>query len=625
MKKLPLLLSLSLLALATASAKVEKINVQGSKGQLSAILVSPDNLTEGQRCPMTILCHGFGGNKDEHQGMMKAIADSLLVEGIGSVRFDFNGHGESQGKFSEMTVVNEIEDAKCIYEYVSALPYCGKVSILGHSQGGVVSSMVAGELGAEKIDRVVLLAPAATLREDALRGSTFGKQYDPINPPAEIELWPGAGLGGEYVRTARTLPIYDTACQYTGPVCLIHGTDDRIAPYSFSEQYHRSYAQSELHLIDLDDHGFSHHFQQMKETAVHFLSKADAAIGERSVLNVRSSRYPRILGDNRVVFGLNAPTAGRVQADIDGRQYDMKRDAKGFWTATSEPLTQGFHYYFLLVDGVRVADPGAETFYGCSTMASGIDIPYPDAGEDGLYPQRFAMQDVPHGAIVQKRYYSQTSGEWRRMMVYTPAGYECGKQKYPVLYLMHGGGEDERGWGVQGRTDIILDNLIAAGKATPCIIAMLDGNTRDFESELLNDCKPFIEQNFRVKTGAANTAIAGLSMGGIQTLNTMVYHPELFGYIGVFSSGWWANAAPGRPSMAEPYYAEMEKNPARYQFRKLYISMGGQEDIAYGNCQQMMKRFDQMGLKYDYEEYPGGHTWPVWRESIYRFAQMMFR
>lgn len=623
--KLPLLLSLSLLCIGTASAKTEKLNVQGSKGNLSAILVTPDNLKEGQKCPMAILCHGFGGNKDEQQGMFKAIADSLLVEGIGSIRFDFNGHGESEGKFSEMTVPNEVEDAKCIYNYITSLPYCGKVSIAGHSQGGVVASMVAGQLGTSKIDRVVLLAPAATLREDALRGSTFGKNYDPINPPAEIELFPGVALGGEYVRTARTLPIYETACQFTGPVCLIHGTDDRVAPYSFSVAYDREYQQSELHLIDLDDHGFSKNFQQMKEVAVHFLSKSEAAIGERSKLNTRSGKYPRILDDNRVVFQINAPTAGRVQADISGKKYDMTRDDAGNWTCISDPQSEGFHYYFLLVDGVRVADPGAETFYGCSTMASGIDIPYPDAGADGVYPDRFALKDIAHGSVTMKRYFSTTANAWRRMYVYTPAGYEKGSQKYPVLYLMHGGGEDERGWSTQGLTDIIMDNLIAEGKATPCIIAMLDGNTSDFESELLNDCKPFVEKNFRVKTGKQNTAIAGLSMGGIQTLNTMVAHPDLFGYIGVFSSGWWANTRPGMPDMTAPYYEQMQKNIANYQFRDLYITMGGPEDIAYNNCQIMMKKFDEIGIKYEYFETPGGHNWPVWRESIYRFGQRMFK
>lgn len=614
------LLAMSL-ACGTASAKTEKLTVEGSKGKLSTILVTPDHLQEGQKCPMVIMCHGFGGNKDENGGMMYAIADSLLHEGIASIRFDFNGHGESEGKFSEMTVPNEVQDARCIYRYVKALPYCGPISVIGHSQGGVVASMLAGELGNDSIDRVVLLAPAATLREDALRGSTFGKQYDPINPPAEIELFGPVKLGGEYVKVARTLPIYETARQFTGPVCLIHGTDDRVAPYTFSERYHSEYQQSELHLIDLDDHGFSKNFQQMKEVAVHFLAKPESAIGERSSMNVRSSQYPRILSDNRVVFGLMAPTAGRVQADISGKKYDMKRDDKGFWTCVSDPQSEGFHYYFLLVDGVRVADPGSETYYGCSTMASGLDIPYPDGGE------RFALKDVPHGAVTIQRYYSTTAQAWRRMYVYTPASYNKGNQKYPVLYLMHGGGEDERGWSTQGLTDIIMDNLIAEGKATPCVIAMLDGNTPDFEKELLVDCKPFVEKNYRIKTGAKNTALAGLSMGGIQTLNTMVYHPELFGYIGVFSSGWWASDMRGFPNMqTSQYYEEMARDPERYnRFGALYLTMGGPEDIAYGNCQVMMKRFDEMGINYEYFETPGGHNWPVWRESIFRFAQKLFK
>ncbi len=605
-----------------ASAETKKIKIQGSKGELSTIVQTP-SVAEGQRCPMVILCHGFGAGKDEHQGMMKSIADSLEVEGVASIRFDFNGHGESDGKFSEMTVLNEIEDALCIYKYASSLPYVSKISIAGHSQGGVVASMVAGQLGAEKIERVVLLAPAAILREDALRGNTMGKQYDPVNPPAEIQLWGNIALGGDYVRTARDLPIFETACKYTGPACIVHGTDDRVAPYSLGICYDREYPNSELHLLDLDDHGFSKHFPEMKKIVVNFLTKKDAAIGERSSVAIRSSKYPRILEDNRVVFHLNAPTAHDVKIDIDSKKYTMTRDEQGNWTCISDRLSEGFHYYFMLIDGVRVTDPNAETFYGCSAIASGIDIPYPDGGE------RFALkQDVAHGAISQRRYYSTTSKEWRRMFVYTPAGYEKGNQKYPVLYLMHGGGEDERGWATQGLTDIILDNLIAEGKATPCIIAMLDGNTNDFESELLNDCKPFVEKTFRVKTGAANTAIAGLSMGGIQTLNTMVAHPELFSYIGVFSSGWWANdmRGNGMNKQTQQIYDNMAKDPSRYKkFKQLFITMGGKEDIAYNNCQIMMKKFDEMGIKYTYFETPGGHTWPVWRESIFKFSQIMFK
>ena len=610
------------LTATSVSAKTENLNIQGPKGKLAAILQTPDNLQQGQKCPIVILCHGFNGTKDNEGGIMFEIAKSLETQGVASIRFDFNGHGQSEGKFSEMTVQNEIEDAKAVFDYVSALPYVRSVSILGHSQGGVIASMTAGELGAQKIERVALLAPAVCLREDAIRGNTFGKSYDPINPPAEIEIFPGRAIGGDFVRQAHDLQIYETACQYTGPVCLIHGTDDRIAAYSYSQTFNREYLQSELHLIENDDHGFSKNFGQMVDIVTRFMSKPDAAIGERAKTNIRGSKYPRILEDNRVVFQINAPTASRVQVDISGKKYDMKRDENGNWMCISDPQSEGFHYYFLLIDGVRVDDPGSETFYGCSTMASGIDIPYPDGGE------RFAMKDVPHGQISQKRYYSTTAKEWRRMFVYTPAEYEKGNQKYPVLYLMHGGGEDERGWSTQGLTDIILDNLIAEGKAKPMIIAMLDGNTPDFESELLNDCKPLVEKSYRVKTGAANTALAGLSMGGIQTLNTMVAHPELFAYIGVFSSGWWASSRPGMPNMqTEQYYETMAKDPARYNkaFRQLYLTMGGQEDIAYNNCQIMMKRFDEMGIKYSYFETPGGHNWPVWRESIFRFAQTLWK
>lgn len=266
---------LALLLLTTTfsiSAKVEKLMIQGSHGKLSAIVQTPD-LKPDQKCQLVILCHGFGGTKDENGGMMKAFADNLESLGYATIRFDFNGHGESEGRFQDMTVLNEIEDLKCVYDYASKLDFVEEISLVGHSQGGVVVSMTAGELGADKVRRVVLLAPAAVLRDDAIRGNTMGKVYDPVNPPAEIPIWGNVILGGEYVRIARDLKIYDVACQYTGPVCLIHGTDDRIAPYSYSERYHREYKNSEYLLIDLDDHGFSKHFTMMLNLAVEFLTR----------------------------------------------------------------------------------------------------------------------------------------------------------------------------------------------------------------------------------------------------------------------------------------------------------------------------------------------------------------
>lgn len=335
---------------------------------------------------------------------------------------------------------------------------------------------------------------------------------------------------------------------------------------------------------------------------------------------VRGREYPRITNGNRVEFKIHAPEAKKVQVDL-GQLYDCQKDADGDWTCVTEPQTVGFHYYFIVVDGARVADPTSLVYYGCSQFSSGIEIPY-EAGDN-----RFYVQDVAHGLVSQLRFYSTTSGEWRRLFVYTPAGYATSGKDYPVLYIMHGGGEDETGWANQGRTDIIMDNLIAAGEANPMIVAMPDGNTSDFESELLNDIIPAVEKNFRVIADADHRALSGLSMGGIQTLNTVVDHPEEFRYVGVFSSGWFADADPSSANSAEPYYARLSERPDYYnsQFKVFYLTMGGEEDIAWNNCRVMKEKFDGIGIKYDYFETPGGHTWPVWRESLYRFAPQLFK
>ncbi|WP_373804453.1 alpha/beta hydrolase-fold protein [Bacteroides heparinolyticus] len=343
--------------------------------------------------------------------------------------------------------------------------------------------------------------------------------------------------------------------------------------------------------------------------------------GKRGELNVRNAMYPRLLPDNRMEFKVKAPDAKKVQIDL-GRKYDLVRNAEGEWSGTTDPLAPGFHYYFLIIDGVAVAAPASESFYGCSMMTSGVEIPYPDGDT------RFYMANVPHGDIRMKRYFSTTANDWRRMFVYCPPGYDMNQQTYPVLYLQHGGGEDERGWSAQGRTDIIMDNLIAKGEAVPMIIVMTDGNTADFERELLNDCIPFVEKNFHVKTDRESRALAGLSMGGIQTLNTGLPHLELFAYLGVFSSGWWASPTPfGNAHDTEKYYTMLKEKKDEYNARlkQFWLSMGGKEDIAYNNCQIMMKRFDEIGIKYSYFETPGGHTWPVWRESLYQFAPLLFK
>ena len=191
-------------------------------------------------------------------------------------------------------------------------------------------------------------------------------------------------------------------------------------------------------------------------------------LGTPASTNVRNAKYPQILPDNRVVFKVKAPDAQKVQIDL-GKKYDMVKDTSGFWNVTTEVISRGFHYYSLIIDGVAIADPASETFYGMGRQASGIEIPYKDGGF-------YELKDVPHGDIRIKKYFSKASNSWREMYLYTPPGYDKSTDKYPVLYLLHGGGEDQRGWATQGKTDLILDNLIAENKAKPMIIAMLDGN-----------------------------------------------------------------------------------------------------------------------------------------------------
>ena len=352
-------------------------------------------------------------------------------------------------------------------------------------------------------------------------------------------------------------------------------------------------------------------------------------LGTPAPSNTRSAKYPQILPDSRVVFRVKAPDAQKVQIDL-GKKYELVKDTGGYWFATTDSISEGFHYYSLLIDGVAVADPASETFYGMGRMASGIEIPFQG---DGYY----SLKDVPHGDIRIKKYYSPVTGSWRQFYIYTPPGYdENGSEKYPVLYILHGGGEDERGWATQGKTDLIIDNLIAENKAKPMLVVMPDGNMgtgglagfnenvlRSFENELKQSLIPFVEKNYRAETDAKNRALAGLSMGGLQTLYAGIKNTNMFAYLGVFSSGWFGN----RPELANPQYEFMKANATTINsnLKSLWVAMGGKEDIAYNNCKIMLSKFDEMNIKYQYSEYPGGHTWPVWRNNLYKFAQLLFK
>lgn len=353
--------------------------------------------------------------------------------------------------------------------------------------------------------------------------------------------------------------------------------------------------------------------------------------GTPAATNIRNAAYPQVLPDSRVLFSTKAADAKKVQVDL-GKKYDMVKDTAGVWTVTTDSITEGFHYYSLIIDGVAVADPASQAFYGMGRMASGIEIPF--AG--GAY---YALRDVPHGDIRMRRYFSKVTNAWRQLYVYAPPGYDTNSSdKYPVLYILHGGGEDQTGWATQGKADLILDNLIAAGKAKPMLVVMPDANIgaggftaggienslKLFEREMKESILPYIEKNYRCFNDAANRAMAGLSLGGIHTLYTGINNTDVFAYLGVFSSGW---IVPMMNTISETQYAFMKSSTEKLNnnLKAFWISQGGKEDIAWKNGQVMNAKLDELNIKHSYSEYPGGHTWPVWRNNLYNFAQVLFK
>ena len=214
-------------------AKGEKVSIDGDHGKLAAIIQKPE-LKAGEKCPMVVFCHGFGGTKD--------------------------------GPLFEL-----IWDAKKVVEYVRDLRYVSDLAIVGHSQGGVVAAMTAGELGTDAFRAVALMAPAAVLRDDAIRGSTFGKQYDPLDPPEFVQLWGPQQLGGNYIRTAFSLPIYETAAKYQGSALIIHGNADRVVPYTYGERFHQIWPKSEFVLQEYFDHGFSQNIYRSTDIVAQYL------------------------------------------------------------------------------------------------------------------------------------------------------------------------------------------------------------------------------------------------------------------------------------------------------------------------------------------------------------------
>ena len=348
---------------------------------------------------------------------------------------------------------------------------------------------------------------------------------------------------------------------------------------------------------------------------------------------VPGNEFPKIDSERRGYFRINAPEAHRVQVDICGKKYDMRRDENGLWCAVTDPLVVGFHYYFILVDGVAVVDPATDTFFGCNRLAGGIEVP---EGPEGDYYR--PQQGVPHGQVRSIYYYAQSTGEWRHAMVYTPALYEqkkMQKKRFPVLYLQHGMGEDETGWSKQGHMQHIMDNAIAAGEAEPMIVVMESGDIKapfrggdnragfseygaSFYKVMIDDLIPYIDANFRTLADREHRAMAGLSWGGHQTFDLVLNHIDTFAWMGAFSGAIF-----GLDVQKSYGGIFTDADAFNKQIHCLFLSCGSEENFGTDRLADDLRK---AGIKVDYEVSEGTHhEWLTWRRGLKAFLPKLFR
>lgn len=357
---------------------------------------------------------------------------------------------------------------------------------------------------------------------------------------------------------------------------------------------------------------------------------------------------PEIHADQSVTFRLMAPDAREVKLSGDWMAAEgwrpgsvvLTKDEKGVWSHTTAPLGSDLYSYWFTVDGVRCTDPA--NVYLIRDVASVFNVFITGNGKGDLYK----VGAVPHGTVTRRWYPSPGNEMTRRMTIYTPPGYESSKDKFPVLYLLHGMGGDEEAWIALGRTAQILDNLIAAGKARPMIVVMTNGNvaqeaapgesslgmakptmqlphTMDGQfEETFTDVISFIDENYRTLAKKEGRAIAGLSMGGYHSLHISRYYPNTFDYVGLFSAAILPNE-----KATSKVYADLDKT-LQIQMKnglQLYWIAIGKTDFLYKNNVEFREKLDKIGMKYTYFETEGGHTWTNWRVYLTEFTQLIFK
>jgi enterochelin esterase family protein len=361
--------------------------------------------------------------------------------------------------------------------------------------------------------------------------------------------------------------------------------------------------------------------------------------------NQPGRQYPQVNSEGRVRASIVAPDAQSVLLDIGGVRYPMTKGEDGVWVGDSAPQDEGFHYYQLNIDGAQVPDPGSMFFYGASRWGSGVEVPAKDH-------DFYALKDIPHGQLRQPLDFSEITNAWRRGVVLsTPADDKDSTRRYPVLYLQHGSGEDETGWGVQGKANLILDNLIAEKKAVAMIIVMEKGYANRasaagsraagaprrggapgggmsaFEDVLIKEVIPMIDANYRTLSDREHRAMAGLSMGANQTIQITMNNLDKFSHIGGFSgtSNYPSTAALDPATFSNGRFKDGEA--LNKQIKLFWLGLGTKEPSPFpGSVGAFKAMLDKAGVKYVYYESPGtAHEWLTWRRSLYQFAPLLFR
>jgi enterochelin esterase-like enzyme len=368
--------------------------------------------------------------------------------------------------------------------------------------------------------------------------------------------------------------------------------------------------------------------------------------------NVWGAQYPRVDSAGRVEVRIKAPEAKSVRLNFwSGPKVDMTKLPDGFWTVTTEPLAPGLHYYTLIVDGVEMTDLGSHAFFGGGKHVSAVEVP--EAGVD-----YYDIKAVPHGQVREVWYDSKVTGTWRHVLVYLPPGYdEQIKTRYPVLYLQHGGGEDETGWIRQGRANFILDNLIAEGSCKPMIVVMAYGYARRagyeppdltgkgfgspewravmaemmsaFEDDVTQALIPFIDKTYRTIADRDHRAMAGLSMGGMQTFHITLNNLDLFSYIGGFSGGLGGRMLGGQELDIKEVHDGVFADPAAFakKVHLLWLGIGTDEPKRMlEGIRGLHASLKEAGIDHVYWESPGtDHEWQTWRRDLKDFAPRLFQ